>query len=790
LDRQPLDYMPAKSKETQLPREDFPVKVENVSKSGLLRNLNKFRKSKFIKVQLIVLGIAGIIALIFFYKFILKGLPNPRGLKDYKVIPISSKIYDRNGELLYEIYKKQNRTPVRLNSLPDYVWQSTIAIEDADFFKHGGISIIGGMLRAAKDTFILKKGFQGGSTITQQLVKSALLYPERTIQRKIKEVILALWTEQILTKKEILELYMNQVPYGGVTYGIQEASQTFFGKDAKNLKIHEAALLAGLPRAPSNYSPITNFERAKRRQTEVLKRMKDLGYITEKQRKEAQKKKLEITPSEKSIKAPHFVFYIRSILEKQYSPQLVEEGGLKITTTLDYPTHASAEAILKDEIKQVKRLRIGNGAALITRPPTGEILAMIGSYDFFSSPSGSFNVTLASRQPGSSIKPINYAIGIDRKLVSPGTVFLDAPSCFIVAGQPKPYCPVNYDGKYHGPVSLRSALASSYNIPAVKMLALNTVEDFVASSSGKFGLSTLIDPTRYGLSLTLGGGEVRMVDMAEAFSSFSNEGTPKPLVSILKIEDKNGKVIYQYKDPNFVKDILKPIKYPKVLKINGKRAISKETAFLISNILSDNSARTPAFGASSNLVVKKKMVSVKTGTTNDLKDNWTIGYTPNFLVAVWVGNNDNTPMSYLASGITGAAPIWNRIMTKLLENQPDLKMRQPDGVIGISRCIYQSAHPADQPNTQTGDQPGCQTRFEYYIKGTENDTGVDVKREKVPVNKTTGLLTKPDDPDVDFQEKTVIVDKLGAMVCLDCTQEATKSSNIIIKARGDSFNSR
>ena len=774
--------MPAKSQPKQSDVEVDESLLEKKESALHFSFLSKFRSGKHFRAQMTILSVVVIVIFLLIYQFIFKGLPSPRGLQNYKVIPISSKIYDRNGELLYEIYKSQNRTPIRISDLKPYVWQSTVAIEDADFFKHGGISIIGGMLRAVKDTFILKKGVQGGSTITQQLVKSALLYPERTIQRKIKEVILAVWAEQILTKHEILELYMNQVPYGGVTYGIQEASQTFFGKDAKNLELHEAALLAGLPRAPSNYSPITNFNRAKKRQLEVLKRMEDLGFITHTQRVSATTKKLIITPPKDSIKAPHFVFYIRSILEKQYGTKLIEEGGLKITTSLDYPTQATAEAVIVEEIAKVQRLRIGNGAALVTRPSTGEILAMVGSYDFFSSPSGSFNVTVAERQPGSSIKPINYAIGIDRRLVSPGTIFLDTPTCFIAAGQPKPYCPVNYDGKYHGPVSLRSALASSYNIPAVKMLAINSVEDFVASASGRFGLTTITDPKRYGLSLTLGGGEIRMVDMATAFSTFANEGTPKELVPILKIENKNGRIIYEYKDPNFVRNIAKPLKYPYILKINGKRAISKETSFLISNILADNNARTPAFGASSNLVVKKKTVSVKTGTTNDLKDNWTIGYTPNFLVAVWVGNNDNKPMSYLASGITGAAPIWNRIMTRLLENQKDLKMRQPDGVIGISRCIFQPPHAADQPTGQPSSE-GCQTRFEYYIKGTEGDTGVDVKREKVPVNKTTGLLTKPDDPDVDFQEKTVIVDKLGGQICLDCTQEATKSSNIILKPK-------
>lgn len=748
----------------------------------------RFLGSKYFKFGALILIILFVIACALFYKYILLGLPNPKGLRDYRIIPVSSKIYDRNGILLYEIYKQENRTPIKLTDIKPYVWQATVSIEDADFFKHGGISIVGGMLRAVKDTVILKKGFQGGSTISQQLVKSALLYPERTVQRKIKEVILAIWMEQILTKKEILELYMNQVPYGGVTYGIQEASKTFFGKDAKNLQLHEAAMLAGLPRATSYYSPITNFDRAKRRQLEVLKRMEELGYITSAQRQKAVSARIEITPPRDAIKAPHFVFYIRSILEKQYGSKLIEEGGLKITTSLDYPTQASSEAILKEEIEKVKRLRIGNGATLITRPSTGEIISMVGSYDFFASPSGSFNVTISNnRQPGSSIKPLNYAVGLDRKLVSPGTVFLDTPTCFLATGQPKSYCPVNYDGKYHGPVSLRQSLASSYNIPAVKMLALNSVEDFVSSASAGFGLSTVVDPRRYGLSLTLGGGEVKMIDMAKAFSAFANEGVAKDLVPILKVKDKYGKVIYEYKDPNLVQNVRKPLKYPQTLKISGKKAISKETAYLISNILADNGARTPAFGANSQLVVKGKTVSVKTGTTNDQRDNWTIGYTPNYLVAVWVGNNDNSPMSYLTSGVTGAAPIWNRIMSGLLENQSDIKMRQPDGVVGLERCIYTQSQPAEVPADPSvpavPSTATCQTRFEYYIKGTENDSGIDVKKEQVPVNKTTGVLSKMGEPDVEMQEKTVIVDKLGSMYCLDCAHEGDQPKTIIVRPK-------
>jgi membrane carboxypeptidase/penicillin-binding protein PbpC len=331
---------------------------------------------------------------------------------------------------------------------------------------------------------------------------------------------------------------------------------------------------------------------------------------------------------------------------------------------------------------------------------------MIGSTDYFATPSGSYNVTTALRQPGSSIKPINYAIGIETKKVTPATIFLDIPTCFGVINQPS-YCPKNYDGKFHGPVALRMAMGNSLNIPAVKMLKLNSVEAMIASASG-FGLNTLKDPKQYGLSLTLGGGEVHMTDMAEAFGVFANGGIRKNLVSILKVTDKNGKIIEEYKDQNLGNEI------PSQLLLRGPRIISPETAFLISHMLLDNNARMDAFGSNSELVIPKHAVSVKTGTTDDLRDNWTIGFTPQFLVATWVGNNDNSPMNpSLVSGVTGAAPIWHKLMVKILEGKSDIWPKQPDGIVGARVCSLTGLLP---PND--GDDPGCPIRFEYFIKGT------------------------------------------------------------------------
>lgn len=706
-------------------------------------------------------------AVLFLYFYIFRGLPSPQGLKNYKVIPLSTEILDRNGKLLYDVYKEENRTVVSIKDIPDHVKWATISIEDKDFYKHSGVSFFGGMVRALKDTFILRKGLQGGSTLTQQLVKSALLSPERTVRRKIREIILALWTEQILSKDQILELYLNQVPYGGSSYGIEQASKTYFGKNAKDMTLAQAALLAGLPRAPSVYSPYANPALALQRRNEVLNEMYKQKHITLQERDAAKIEPLGVIPFKTKIKAPHFVFYVKSILEKKYGASLVEEGGLKVYTTLDLDLQASAEAIISQELDKVKRLHVTNGGIVATRPATGEILAMVGSVDYFGSASGTFNVTTTQRQPGSSIKPINYAIGIDRKLVTAASTFLDEKTCFPNPGQ-QPYCPVNYDNRFHGPVQLRQALANSYNIPAVKMLAINGIREFVASSSA-FLIDSFKDPSRYGLSLTLGGGEVSMIEMSQAFSAFANEGVPRKLVPVLKVVDKNNTVLYEYKDTNFVPDITKPLSYPNFLAINGKRAISAQTAFIISHILLDNNARSGAFGPSSQLNIKKhKGVSVKTGTTNDKRDNWTIGYTPNFLVTVWVGNNDNSTMNQaLASGITGAAPIWNRVMTALLDTQPDLMPRKPDGVEGRQVCTdtgYTMSRSIDGAES-------CPSRFEYLIKGTENVTaGLKAGRETIPVSRDTGKQTTLEDPAHEMQEKTVIRDAYSSY-CVDCFHE-------------------
>lgn len=714
------------------------------------------------KRNIVILSVLAMFFGIFF--FIFYDLPNPYKLRDFQATPLSTQIFDRNGKLLYDIYKEENRTPIKIKELPEYVTQATVAIEDKDFYKHQGVSVLSGILRAVRDTF-LTTNVQGGSTITQQLIKTSLLSPERTIRRKVREIILALWTEKIYTKDEILEMYLNQVPYGGAAYGIEQASMLYFDKSAKKLTLGEAAFLAGLPQAPSLYSPYLNPELSLRRKDAVLNRMLEDKYINKSEYEKSKSAKLDIKPPKNIIKAPHFVFHVKKILEERYGVEAVEEGGLKVTTTLDLDIQEDAEKTLKEELEKVEDLDVTNGAVLVTRPPTGEILAMVGSVDYFATGSGAFNVTTALRQPGSSIKPINFAIGIDRKLVTAATVFNDSPTCFSASGQPEGYCPVNYDGQFHGPQALRFSLGNSYNIPAVKMLALNGVKEFVASSSA-FTITSFKDPKNYGLSLTLGGGEVRMTEMAQAFSAFANRGKAKELSEILEIKDKLGKTLYKFENSNYIKDVKKPMTAPSSLSITGKKAISPETAFIISHILLDNNARTQAFGESSFLNVRGHAVSVKTGTTDDKRDNWTIGYTPNFLTAVWVGNNDNSPMNpYLSSGVTGAAPIWNKVMTNVLKEQPDLWPVRPDTVVGQQVC-WDSG---DLMKKGDDGKENCSARFEYFIKGTEPKES-HIQKMPVPVG-ADDKMVPANFPGAEMKEKTVIRDPLNTLYCVDCNHE-------------------
>jgi len=625
--------------------------------------------------------------------YLLKDLPSPTKLTSSENYAVSTQIFDRNGQLLYEVYGDENRTPVDIESLPDHLLQATIAIEDKNFYRHHGLDIRG-LVRAAINN-ITGGNTQGGSTITQQLVKNALLTKDRTFDRKIKEAFLSFLTEIIYKKEDILEMYLNYIPYGGTAVGVEAAANQYFNKSAKDLTMAESALLAGLPKAPSTYSPFGAYpEKAKMRQKEVLRRMSEDGYINKDRLNEVENETLTYALKKTDIKAPHFVFYIIDLLQKEYGEDTVKTGGLRVTTTLDLDLQEAAQASLSAEINKLSNLKVSNGAALVTKPNTGEILAMIGSKNYFDMDhDGQVNVTIAFRQPGSSIKPIMYASAFQEKTLNPGSMLLDISTCFRVTGQ-KDYCPKNYSGGFSGPVTVRKALGNSLNIPAVKALSTIGVEKFIKQAN-KMGITNWVDPSQYGLSLTLGGGEVRMVDMATAFAVIANQGVKVPSTAILEVKNYKGEVLSSADLETRKQTLLHMTENEEITEeIDLERVMRRAPAYLTAHIMQDNSARLMAFGSNSQLVIKDKVVSAKTGTTNDLKDNWTVGFTPEFLSIVWVGNNDNSSMSYLASGITGAAPIWNDIMSYILENEQIIWPERPADVKMAYVC--QTGMPADR----------------------------------------------------------------------------------------------
>jgi penicillin-binding protein 1C len=612
----------------------------------------------------------------------LQSLPDPHLLSE-RNLDVSTQIFDRNGLLLYEIYADENRNPIKLTEIPDMVKEATIAIEDREFYRHNGVSVKG-ILRSLKE-ILFDKTIQGGSTITQQLIKTAILTPDVSLKRKLKEIILAFWAERIYSKDQILEMYLNQVPYGGTAWGVEAAAETFFGKPINKLTLGEISLLAGLPAAPSDYSPYgAHPEKAVIRQMEVLRRMVEDRYITQKAMQAALSEKIQFIPQRTGIKAPHFVMYIKNQLVQKYGARKVERGGLRITTSLDLPLQEKAEEIVQKHIESLAALSVGNGAALITNPKTGEILAMIGSKNYFDTThDGNVNITTSLRQPGSSIKVVTYATAIESKTLTAASIIQDTPTVFPNPGS-IPYAPVNYDGRFHGPVPLRLALGNSYNIPAVKTLQIVGMSKMIDTAKA-MGITSWDDDSRFGLSLTLGGGEVTMIDMSEVYGTLANSGIRVDTLPVLSVVDYTGEQI----------EINQSGAY--------HNAISKETSFIMSDILADNFARSNAFGSNSTLVIPDKTVSVKTGTSNDKRDNWTIGYTSSVVVTVWVGNNDNSPMNpTLTSGITGASPIWHDLMVEILKNKNDEKIEKPDGVIAIP-CYF--------------------GKSEYFISGTEPKSG-------------------------------------------------------------------
>ncbi|MBN1162342.1 PBP1A family penicillin-binding protein [Patescibacteria group bacterium] len=604
----------------------------------------------------------GLIVIVFgfvpyeFYKW-LRQLPNPSNLIAESIGNKSTKILDKDGRLLYEIYVDKKFAPVKLSQIPESVVRATIAVEDDNFYKHNGIRL-GSIVRAGLKTFF-EGEVQGGSTITQQLIKNVLLSPEQTISRKLKEAILSIIVETKYSKDQILEMYLNNIPYGGTSWGVQSASQKFFGKNVWELNLSESSLLAGLPSSPSRYSPLSDLDLAKERQKYVLNRMIDLHYITQEQADEAYAEELVFAEQTDYIQAPHFVDYVRRELEEKYGRRMVDFGGLTVITTLDLSLHREVQNTVTDGVIESAKYSITNGAAIVLDTETAGILAYVGSVDYFTEDWGAYDVITAYRQPGSSIKPLTYALALSSNYTA-ASVLKDAPVTYKIEGQPD-YKPVNYDGKYHGDVTLRAALANSYNIPAVR-LSKALGPDNIISLGRSMGLSNWEVDGSYGLSVTLGGKEVRLLDLANLYATLGRKGVYKKVSPFISIKDSKGYEIYW--DTRV-----------------ETRPVSEGVAYILWSILSDNTARTPAFGPRSSLYIPNYKVAVKTGTTDEKRDNWTLGFTPSYTVGVWVGNNNNDPMNrYLASGLSGAAPIWNEIIQKVLEGKPDEKLSMPENV--------------------------------------------------------------------------------------------------------------
>lgn len=619
---------------------------------------------KYPTLVIIILTIT--IVLWCFYDQIIKDLPNINEI--YNPPKLSTRIYDRQGQLLYKFHDDENRIWVPFEQIPENLVTATIAVEDKEFYQHHGFSLKG-MVKAAIYNFKNngEKKLRGGSTITQQLVKNVFLTNEKSVTRKIKEMLLSIMLELKLSKEEILERYFNQVPYGGNVYGAAEASWRYFGKKLEEINLAEAAFLAGLPAAPGSYSPFTaeGLRLAKIRQEHVLDEMVSNGSISQKEAEVSKKVVIKIKEDKKDIKAAHFVFYVKNYLEKLGFSD-VNRKGLEVKTSLDLETQQELEKIVKEEVDKTQRLRISNGAGVIIDVNNGDILALMGSKDYFAKDiDGKFDlVTQGLRQPGSAIKPINYLLALQRgrnlwELID------DSPVTYYVPGQ-KPYSPQNYTGKYLGRVTLRTALASSLNVPSVKLLDENGVDNMI-NLAKKMGITTWEERSRFGLSLALGAGEVKMIELAQAYSTFATLGEKIRLNPILEVKNYLGEVVYQKKTEKE--------------KIFGERE-----AFLINEALSDNQARSPIFGSNSLLNIKGKKVAVKTGTTNNLKDNWCIGWTPEILVATWVGNNDSSPMSWVASGISGATPIWNRAMRMMIDERENKVWEVPEGLVLKDAC--------------------------------------------------------------------------------------------------------
>jgi 1A family penicillin-binding protein len=636
-----------------IPKDNNPNHMASIQKNF---RRSYFRRPKRIPPGLFrtILTIAGLglaamaILSIIILAWAAASLPNPNRIIE-RDIALSTKIYDRQGEaLLYDVHGSQKRTFVKLTDIPDTLKQATLTAEDRNFYLHKGISFTGIIRSAVKNIFTGSK--VGGSTLTQQLVKNAILSPEKTYTRKIKELIMSYQIERKFSKDEILQMYFNEIPYGSVAYGAEAAAQTYFGKGVKDLNLPEAAILAALPQAPTYYSPYgTHLDKLYVRQKWILDSMAELGYITKEDAEQAKKEKVAFKKNAETITAPHFVMYIKEYLTEKYGEAIVDQGGLKVITTLDLDKQKFAEAAINENAEKNLKWNATNASLIALDPLTGQILAMVGSKDYFNEEiDGQVNITTSLRQPGSSFKPIVYAASFI-KGYTPETVLYDVNTKFLNYDG-RDYEPKNYDLKEHGPVTIRTALAGSLNIPAVKAIYLTGVDN-VLKLAKELGYSSFAEVSRFGLSLVLGGGEVRLLEHANAYGVFAREGEYNPPVGILEVKDKDGNVLEKFEKQE-------------------KKVLSTQVARQISGVLSDNAARAYVFGEKNYLTLPDRPVAAKTGTTNDYHDAWTIGFTPSLVAGVWVGNSDNAEMKRGADGSVLAAPIWNKFMREATKDMP------------------------------------------------------------------------------------------------------------------------
>lgn len=727
--------------------------------------LKVFRAGSFLALAGTMVSIIAFVGMFIWFS---RDLPQPGRVVRRE--GFSTQVLDREGRLLYDVFGQEQRTPVPIDQISEYMRQATIAVEDKDFYSHAGYDPLT-PVRIVYN-YLLKDGrVVGGSTLTQQLVKNVLLTNERSVIRKFKELILSMQIERQFTKDQILEMYLNEVPYGGPAAGVQAASKLYFDKDASELTLTESVILAGLPQRPSAYSPYSG------RKTEdgtplwhwraqgVLRRMKEDGYISPELEETtlAELDNVNFQRQESGIKSPHFVFYVREQLEDMFGPSIVESGGLKVETTLDLEFQDVVEDIVDEEIEKVEDFNITNGAVVVMDPQTGEILSMVGSRDYFDEEiDGNFNVAVHGlRQPGSSIKPVTYLAGLQQGM-TPATMLVDVETTFQPNEKIDAYEPKNYDGQFRGPVSLRNSLGSSLNVPAVKTLAMVGVPNMLQLAYD-MGFPTL-EPTEenlrnFGLAVTLGGGEVHLLDTTSAYSSFANGGRRVEPVSILKVTDAQGNVLFEHKN------------------VEGRQVMKPGEAYLINHILSDNNARLLAFGANS-LLNTGRPIAVKTGTTNDQKDNWTIGWSGTTMVGVWVGNSDNSSMTRVASGITGASPIWRRVMFEAIDRGRETpEWERPDSIEEVEVDAI-SGYPAhDDFNKRT----------EVVIKGTLPRLPDPIHAKLKLCKGQNKLAPEPRVARGDFEEKEFIVLREDDPVSEDGQNRWQEAINAWIAGQGDIY---